>query len=332
MADRFELSYIYARVCGALSRSWAGERSSELLRLGRLSDIWRALFGDAAPALPEAALLAATESRVIRESLDDFKNLAYRLKKDEPFFIALRRKAEFARIKRVLLAVQGSESSCPPCDDADLPEGFDSKAYPRLEAMFRGGTRYTWIAESGLVDLPATENRLDRQFYTELWDALSTVPSRLRDGLRKLLSLEIELENVVWALRLSRYYSMRPELIKNLLIEVKGADLSSTALAGCARRHDRRAEWHGWKFEFLLADGPDPWTLDVPAIETAARRYLYRRMRLALHVNPFTYTPLYCFYRLKEFEAAVVLGVIEGTYLGAPADEMAAFALAGGVQ
>lgn len=331
MADRFELSYIYARSCGSLKRSWGGPRSAELIKLGRLSDVWRALFKDASPALPENSLLEAIEQRVVKESLDDFTKLAASLRTDEDFFIALRRKVEFARVKRVLLAVRDAEAHCPQSDDPDLPEGFDSSAYPRLEAMF-ARSRYSWIGKATLDDLPAAENRLDRQFYTELWQSLSSVPARRRDGIKSLLALEIELENVVWALRLSRYYAMAPEIISGLLVRVPGFDVTSAALAGASRKLDRRSDWEGWKYEFLITKAGEPWSLDVPALEIEARRYLYRKLRHALHLNPFTYTPLYCFYKIKEYEVAVLLGVIEGIHLGAPPEEIAAFALAGGGQ
>jgi hypothetical protein len=326
MADRFELSYVYARVCGALGRSWIGERSERLLAANRLPELWRTLFGDAPPALPETALVAATEARVVSQALLDFEALAASLRREEPFFLALRRKAEFARIKRILLAVRDSEPLCPPCDDPHLPEGFRSVAYPGLAAMFGKG-RYSWIDRESLADLPAAENRLDRQYYTELWEALGSVPRGLRDGLRGLLSLEIELANVVWALRLARYYSMRPELIAALLVSLPAVDLGSAALAGAALRQDRRQDWAGWKYEGLLQGGGEGWRLDVPSVETEARRLLYRRLRLALHLHPISYAPLYCFFKIKEFEVAVVLGLVEGLHLGAPADELADFAL-----
>lgn len=329
MADRSELAYVYARVCGSMNRLWIGARATELLRIGRLSEIWRVLFSELAPSLPENALLKALESRVVREALDDFKSLAKVQRREEAFFMALRRKAEFARVKRVLLAIRQGEVTCPPSDDAELEEGFDSSAYPKLSEMFAKGP-YSWIGPATLEDLPAAENRLDRQYYVELWSAFSTLPSAYQGGLRGLLLLEIELENVVWALRLARYYSMGREAIEPLLIALPDVDVRAAALSGALRKFDRRSDWEGWKYEALVRGGGEPWRLDVRAVETEARRLLYKKLKRALHLNPFTCTPLYSFYKMKEFEASVILAVLEGLHLGAPAEEIANFAFVGG--
>ena len=66
--------------------------------------------------------------------------------------------------------------------------------------------------------------------------------------------------------------------------------------------------------------------LDVRDFEGRARRYLYRGVKRALHMYPFTYTPLYCYFKIKEYETAAIIGIIEGVHLGAPVEEMASFA------
>lgn len=329
MADRFELSYIFARVCGAQSRSWTGTRALGLLNAGKLSELWRILFPDPPPALPEIALLGAIESRIVSESLGEFRKLADNLHKEEPFFLALRRKVEYARVKRILLALRDGEATCPPCDDPALPEGFDAAAFPDLAGMF-GESRYSWLDADALLNLPSAENRLDRQYYEELWASLSSVPASRKAGLKKLLGLEIELENVVWALRLSTYYSMDSNGIRPLLVDLPGLDVTSAALDGVRRKFDKRSDWQGWKFERLLAKEGESWSLDVRSLETEARRFLYSRLRLALHMNPMSYAPLYCFYKMKEFEASVLLGVAEALHLGAKPEELESFVLAGG--
>ena len=329
MANRYELAYIYARVCGALARSWNAPRIGELARNGKLSDAWRAIFEEAPPALPEGALVDAAERRAIRGAFDEYKSLVEHLEGEEPFFTALRRKAEFARVKRVILALRSREEACPESDDPSLAPGFDAAAYPEVERMFSGG-RYGWITKESLADIAGTENRLDRQYYEELWDSLLGVRPARRGGTPALVLLDVELSNVVWAQRLARYYGMEGERIRPLLVDLPGQDLVSAALEGAAKRADKREDWAGWKYEFLLGEDAGAWMLDVRGLELAARRHLYARIKRALHLNPFTYTPLYCFFKLKEFETVTVLSLFEGISLGAPEEEISYLAPSGG--
>ncbi|MCX7023113.1 MAG: V-type ATPase subunit [Spirochaetes bacterium] len=330
MADVFELAYVYARVCGALSRAFVGERAAQAARSGKLADLWRSVFGNSAPALPEGALLKEAERKAVAGAFREFQVMASALESREPFFEALRRKTEFSRVKRILACARDGSTELPPVFDTDLKPEIDDSGYPDPLAMFGQG-RYSWIDGEAFTDLPAAENRLDRQFYGELWESLGTVPARRRGALADLVKLEIELENVVWALRLRRYYGMDVEQVEPLLAKVRGPDVVKPALQTLSYRMDARGDWSGWRWERLLRDsGPvdTGWKLDVRKVETAARRYLYRAVRHALHFNPFTYTPLYCFFKIKEFETAVILGLFEGIHLGAPFEEIAAYAFA----
>lgn len=329
MPNRYELAYIYARVCGASARAWTASRIGELVRGGKMQDAWRAVFDEAPPSLPEGALVDAAERRAIRGAFGEFQSLVDHLRGKEPFFEALRRKAEFARVKRVLLAVKASEPSCPESDDPSLEPGFDASAYPDIEKMFAGG-RYSWITRKSLEGLAETENSLDRQYYSELAAAIARVSPGRRGAAQALILLDIELQNVVWAQRLARYYGLDGERIRPWLVEVPGRDLVSAALEGAAKRADRREEWEGWKYEALLEEGREPWLLDVRSLELAARRHLYKAIKRALHLHPFTYTPLYCFFKLKEFETVAVLSLFEGISLGAPEEEIVSLAPSGG--
>jgi hypothetical protein len=329
MSNSFEFAYIYARVCGTLAHSWTGRRLADLLRKGRVSDAWRTVFGDSPPALPEAALVAAAERRAIQGSLENFRNLASHLSGKEAFFEALRRKVEYSGIKRILYAVRQGVADCPASDDPTLAPSFNLAAYPDIKKMFAKG-RYSWIAEADLADLPAVENRLDRQYYTELWASLKSVRASNVGGTRGLLLLEIELENVVWALRLSYYYGMDMKSIAPLLIELPGVDVVSAALEATGFNPNKREEWTGWKFEALLGQEAGTFSLDVRSLESASAQLLYNKLRRALHMNPFSYTPLYCYFKLKEFEAVAITGLFEGISVGALEDEIVSLSPSGG--
>jgi vacuolar-type H+-ATPase subunit C/Vma6 len=249
--------------------------------------------------------------------------------RSEPFLAALARKWEFGYLKNVLAAIVERSAEAPPLENPRLEPSFNLAGYPDLGSMLRG-TSYAWVIESGLEQLPAAKNRLDRQYYAELWDSARRLPTGLRGSIPELIRVEAELVNLVWALRLKRYYSMGAAEAEGLLIELAGVDVRSPALTAAGRRADYRAEWVGWKWEFLIPDsrredGGD-WYFDVRGFESATRRYLYRKLYGRLHLENDSYAPLYCYFSIKEFEAKALRGIIEGIKLEAPAAEIGSYA------
>jgi len=238
-------------------------------------------------------------------------------------------------VKRVLQAVRDARAAgaahaaaeAPASDDPELAPGFDAAAFPDIKAMFAAG-RYSWLDETALDDLPATENRLDVQYYTELWEEARRLPASKAGAVVNLIRDEIELQNVAWALRLKRYYGMGREDIAPRLVALRDVDVVGSALQSLGFAFDQREDWRGWAWEKLVPEKEvqGSFVLDLLGLETRARRHLYLGVRRALHFYPFTYTPLYCFFKIKESETAAVIGVIEGIHLGVPFEEMASFA------
>jgi vacuolar-type H+-ATPase subunit C/Vma6 len=343
MSRSFELAYAYARVCGSLARSFLGDRAASLATSPRVGEAWRIVFGEAPPVLPEVQLADQAEKKLQRRADSALRSIAGNSIDEEPFFACLIRNGEYSYVKRLLSAIVERSASAPEFDGLEL--GIDVSAYPDFEKMFGKG-RYHWIvdaahkagekgAAASLADLPAIKNKLDKQYYLELWLSLDSVPPIYAGSLRDLLRLDAELQNVVWALRLKRYYAFRPDGIEGLLIDLPGVDVKGPALDGANRRLDSRSDWISWKWARLVSDaksaegsGADAGAaFDVRSFESAAHRYQYRRLYNRLHLESETYVPLYAYYRIKELETRAIHGIIEGIKLEAPAAEIGAFAL-----
>jgi len=330
MPDGFDGAYAYARVCGSLARAYLGDRAAGLARSARVGEAWKSIFGESPPSLSEAELATLAEAGIRQRAGRSFERIAGKLARDEAFFASLLRKAEFGYVKRLLSAIVEAAPEPPQLDEGGLPLPFELKSYPDIEKLFRK-TRYSWLADAGLNDLPGIKNRLDRQYYAELWDALHGLKPALAGSIPSLLRIEAELENLVWGLRLKRYYSMGAEEIEPLLIELKGVDVKKNTLAALALRADARAEWLGWKWEALLPDSrrEGNWFLDLRGFALAADRYLFHRLYSGLHFEGESYVPLYAYHRIREFETRALQGIIEGIRLEAPASELGAIAAEG---
>ncbi|MEI6873815.1 MAG: V-type ATPase subunit [Spirochaetota bacterium] len=328
MPTSFQPEYIHARVCGAVARSRLGSKAASLVRLGRVAEVWKTLFDEAAPALPERLLVAAAERKLEVEAIRDFMSLAGPVSKHDDFFRALLRKVEFGYAKKLLVAFGEGATVLP--DGASFPvrSSLRSSFFPDRGRVF-SHRRFAWLAEGEHRDLTMAKNRLDRQYYTELWKVAADLPSSLKGSLPRVLRKEAELENIVWALRLRRYYGMRPDEIQPLLVDFRGVDAGRSAMEALGKRPDTKADWTGWEWEGLINESGragEEWHLDVRHVEIQAKKRIFADLIRAMHMELESYVPLYAYFRIKEYETAAIFGVLEGIHLEAPVDEIADFA------
>jgi hypothetical protein len=341
MPRGFESAYAYARACGSLARSYLDDRAVALASSHRVGEAWKSMFGEAPPALPESELATAAERALRSRPYEALEGIEPELARTDPFFGALVRKREIVYLEDLLAAAAEGRAVAPAPFDSSFDTEFDPAAYPDLAKMLRR-SRYQWAIDSGLSDLPAVKNRLDRQYFAELWAAARELPEVLADAIPALMRTEAELENVAWALRLKRYYRMGAAEIEGRLVELDGAEVRARALEALAFRPDARSDWAGWKWSRLvpgLGAGLGPgqggaetgeWRLSHRGLEAAARKYRYRLLKRCLHLHMDSYTPLYAFFRLKEMESDAMRGIVEGIKLEAPAAEIAAAAQSAG--
>jgi hypothetical protein len=339
MASSFQPEYSYARVLGAVSRCRLGSKASVLAKQGRVAEVWKVLFAETAPPLPERLLVSAAERRLETEAVGEFISLAGQVSKHEGFFKALLRKGEFGYVKRLIIALGEGSEQAPEHAAFVVRPSVDESQYPDGARMFTH-RRFSWLAESGSREgafsrenssreATAAKCRLDQQYYAELWKETRRLPSGLKGSMQRVIKKEVELENVIWALRLRRYYGMRPDEILPLLVALRGADATHHALDALERVPDNKSSWSGWAYEDLInenARSGEDWRLDVRHVEVEARRRIFSVLVQAMHMNLGGYVPLYSYFRIKEYETAALFGVLEGIHLEAPSEEIAAFA------
>ena len=319
MADSFEIAYLYARVCGAFSSMYLGAKGAELARESSLSSIWKIYFEEEIPDKPEAWLLATLERRVIGRSVDRFQSLAAPFIESDAFIKTLVEKYEVSVIKSMLYRLAGAGAKPEDLFYSSEVTEKTLSAWPRLAEMFEG-TAYDWVDEKALADIGAAENRLDRQYYLKLWDSASSIPRRKIGNIQALILKDIAYQNLAWALRIRRYYGYTRERTLPLLIDIAGEDVLSLALGTFDLDIDNINSFASWSLKRLLT-GQSSSRLDVPMLENRLQRDLFSFVRRSLHMHPFGYTPLYCYFKMLEAEASFVLGILEGIRLKAPAEE-----------
>lgn len=324
MLRTFRYAYILAKIYGIFSRSFIGENYKDILRLKKVGDIYDRLFPGERKEVPEYQLTAELERKVVEAGIHTMTSVLELLGTDEPILVHMLRKVEYQAVKS---AVRGIANNQP----AEVLQ-WDLGKYSRIvfapgldpkEVLASGP--YAWILPLlSSQPLVKVENEIDRKYYGTLLDLARALPRKDKAGVSRLVSLEIVLANVVWALRLRFYFGIDAEKAADLLIPgMADADRRAVALVFDIPP-DSVEGWRKWRFSWLIEDqlseafqAPDP----IRAEQKAARR-LYVQARRLFHQDPFTLTPLTAFFKLKEYESSMLSTAVEALRLSVPEQEV----------
>ncbi len=193
--------------------------------------------------------------------------------------------------------------------------------WPRMGDMFYK-TPYEWLTSQSLENLAVAENRLDQQYYLSLWNAAQEIDPHKVGTILDLIRWEIIYQNVVWAFRIRRYYGMTKQDAARMFVEPKSVDTTSLALQTFQYDIEKIDSFERWPLKQLLAGQTGP-ALDVPMLEIRTQEDLFAMVRRNLHLHPFSYTPIYCYFKLLEYETSLLLAVLESVRLGVTPEEKA---------
>ncbi len=322
MAEPLEFSYLYARVCGAFSKMRLGDTARELMRVsGSIVALWKTLFNEEAPNLPEAKLVFEAERRVIARSIESFLRLAKPFSESSELIHALISKYEISVIKSMLFRLRAGE---PKPEETSYSSSIIDQAlseWPRIDDMFRR-TPYAWLNAQSLENIAVAENHLDQQYYMSLWSSAHKIDQHKVGTILDLIRWETIYQNVVWALRIRRYYGMTKQDAAGMFVEVKSVDTTTLALQTFQYDIERIESFEHWPLKQLLEGQTGP-VLDVPILEIRTQEDLFAMVRRNLHLHPFSYTPIYCYFKLLEYETSLLLAVLESVRLGVAPEEKA---------
>jgi vacuolar-type H+-ATPase subunit C/Vma6 len=313
-----ERSYAYAKACGIMGKSFAGKRIHSLEKAGRIADLDRMLFQDAAGTLPEKELLADLEDRITGRATASIISVLEGFSRPPEFLVLLIRGYEYADLISAINALMDKEKKPPFHADLGKFQTVRFNAWPDLKAMIKG-TEFDFLLDEknipkdgqGTISLQSV---LEKRYYAALWKSLLSLPARHRLIAQRILSDEIALKNCSWALRLRVYYEMRAEEVKPHLI-----DLNSKDAVGCLDFPlDDYSSWSKWRWkDFLPApQAGGQWRPDPRYFQNAASRHLQKLARRYFHSRPSSLDTIFCFIKLKQFEEDVLTSSAEGLGIG----------------
>lgn len=343
-------SYIYAKACGIISKSFIEGRESRLLNISSIAEFNAAVFGgarsagstDSSAGLSGAAKdisPTALERSLITKTVGEILLILKAYTKAPYLLVRLIKSYEYADLKNALAAIHANKPA-PEIVSLGRWTGIDWGAYPNLKKMISGRCKnghadleYGFLLETSIekssdVEIQAT---LDKRYYSLLLAALRELPHSEVPRFAHILTEEISLANCSWALRLRSYYEMSAKAVSARLIDeslaggkyAKSKSLASDAKKSLSLALDHRAEWENWRrIRFLNPEPPASyWKCDPRYFQHHASVYLYKLARSSFRRNPWTLDTAACFIRLKQFEEQLLCGVAEGLALGVSANE-----------
>jgi hypothetical protein len=98
----------------------------------------------------------------------------------------------------------------------------------------------------------------------------------------------------------------------------KKYSLADDAAAALDLSLDTYSEWVSWGRVNFLNPGKsgETWNADPRYFQSAASKYLYHLARLCFWQRPFSLDPVFCFFKLKQFEEDMLTSIAEGIGLG----------------
>jgi vacuolar-type H+-ATPase subunit C/Vma6 len=326
MSRTSHYAFILAKVYGILARSYVGKNYRDVLRLKKISELYDLLFPGERGEEPEHAITEELEARIVRAGVDSMTYVLDLLGDPAEILLHILRKLEYQSLKTVLRAmVHGKSEEARIWDLGKYASVVLEAGKDNTKAIAKSS--YAWVLPlletTPLVEI---ENRLDRQYYFRLLQLAKALPSKDRTGVQRLVSLQITLANVIWALRLRFFFGMEGEKARALLIPGMVDEQRKAVARVFDIPADAVEEWRKWKFGWLLEDqlgesfqSPDP----VRAEQKAAQR-LYVRAHQLFHQNPFTLSPLVAYFTLKDYEAALLKTAVEAIALAVPEQDVLA--------
>ncbi|MDR3166855.1 MAG: V-type ATPase subunit, partial [Treponema sp.] len=198
-----ERAYAFAKACGVIGKSFVGKGISRLGSITRLTDLDRLVFPQKTRDLPERELLVDLERRVTGRVVKQITTLVGSFSNPPELLLRLVRAYEYGDIKSVLSAITGEGTKKPEFIDLGDFGTVNFTAFPDLAAMVKDTEFAFLLAEDIHTDKDGilVQTRLDRNYYTLLWNSLFSLPRKDRAAIEKILAEEISLRNASWALR-----------------------------------------------------------------------------------------------------------------------------------
>jgi len=321
-------AYIFAKTSGNLGKSFTGSRVNQLFEQKSLSELWTLLFKSPVPMIPEVLLAEKIEEEAFNKFLKEYSDFINQYDKPNPILKDLLCVYEAENIKLIIAALCSGEQKLPAIKELGNLDGCNYKAWPDI-AKITKGTDFSWINYvPDIHEQQRLDFKIDIQIVRHIWESLENESGESKDALVDLFTTEYAIKNIVWVLRLKKYFQMEKDDIISRLIYVTDRPSAIDPVAGPALKIidtplDEYDAWSNWKYKELLnpyVDG-EVWSVDPGWIENKGRGRLNRTALHIFHQYPMTAASLVGWYKIKEYELSCIRTAVESIRLNINTEE-----------
>lgn len=322
MHDPTTKEYVYAKAHGMWATSFLVGRDNEVRALKNVQDLYRAVFSEDPPLVPEAKLTDLIEEKLTLRTIRDFTRLLSMYDHSYPLLNLLLYEYELINLKIALSQLQQKNEDASFIIDIGSYSPLNWSAWPSLKDVTENSIFSFFSSVVSQEKQVAKEIELDDAYYLALWQALNSSSIADYQACSKLVLKEFLLKNIVWMLRLRTYYDYRGEALRKLLLGSWTEKSKKLLLHPLEDVIDTpltdRDAWKSWRYEWLInpIQENEVWKLDPRYAQSVADRYLFN---LALHNfhncdNPVSL--LFSFFKLKRAEEYFVRQTLEKLKVG----------------
>ena len=322
MHDPTTKEYVYAKAHGMWATSFLVGRDNEVRALKNVQDLYRAVFSEDPPLVPEAKLTDLIEEKLTLRTIRDFTRLLSMYDHPYPLLNLLLYEYELINLKIALSQLQQKNEDASFIIDIGSYSPLNWSAWPSLKDVTENSIFSFFSSVVSQEKQVAKEIELDDAYYLALWQALNSSSIADYQACSKLVLKEFLLKNIVWMLRLRTYYDYRGEALRKLLLGSWTEKSKKLLLHPLEDVIDTpltdRDAWKSWRYEWLInpIQENEVWKLDPRYAQSVADRYLFN---LALHNfhncdNPVSL--LFSFFKLKRAEEYFVRQTLEKLKVG----------------
>lgn len=311
-------AFIYAKASGDLGKSFIGERANRLFEAKNLVDLWSLLFpSEPVPMVPEFILSKNIEEKAFNRFMSKYISFIDAYDKPEDFLIEQIKVFEVENLKTIVHALSSGENKLPGLFDLGKHNSLHLEAWPDLEKI-TAGTDYAWLKTvPSIHELQQMEYKLDIQIVQGIWHGCKELKGDEGKAIYNFIQEEYSIQNAVWALRLKLNFDMTDEEIEKHLIYVSEKPgpqdpVCSQAFNVLNKDPENISDWENWKYKDFINPKTDViWEISPSWIEKKYKSLQGKKASVLFHSFPVTDGALFGWFKLKQYELAVIRMSVE---------------------